>query len=784
MEFPLKAAVPLIGLGLLSAVAAGLWLGQTDRHEDMAQVKQETSVAGVELPAPAWSTDPARVDGSLPPVGRSLFDFLVMDGDSAKVPFPFEALTKMIDSRSGCTEVDRAAPKASSAAAGSCLKRVLIPLGRSLQRSAGAPDFFKYPRAVVAVDSEPPVAAGAGRNYLLLRDRLFLGYQEKAELIEVISYNEAAGRFEFQVVKDYRAGATPKVSYANRTVCVACHQNQAPLFSRQVWDETNANPRVAAMLMAQKPVFYGIPVARGVDIPNALDDATERANLFSVYQQLWREGCEDPQNRRKSTRCRAALLQALLQYRLNGERGFDETAPIYRNDLLALFDQSVKERWPGGLAIPNPDIPNRDPLLRAADDPGPVEGMMSVHVPARFDPLLPREPLEIWPADPADFANRTIVGLSQFVAAEDVQRLDHHLFAMGSAPERPRRTWSGNCRLAFSQLSALVRRLEFRCPETDDGSSALRLTGRIDFTARKGATGTVTRLGVPGTGRDIGDLDLRAERMEARRGQWTLAARALHDGRHARLTNGNAIEKISFRWQGAPAPERLPEGSVAELKGEVTVSALDDFAPVSAALAQLAADEGAGGDLLASKPFRRVAVLPALFARLGVPDGGWCCLDDRRMAPAQLDAGERTRQPTLAAAANFFHYCAVCHQTPERSPPNFLYGKPDQVAANLRHCAERIVFRLSMWRRAAGERSKTPMPPVLALKSLGVAPERWPNSAELAELERFAADMLSAGERGKPGIGGNLAANYESLPACLPPLESQRAAGGRAITAN
>jgi hypothetical protein len=784
MKSPLKSAVPLIGLGLLSAVAGGLWLGQMPRSPDIAHIKQAASAAGVEPRAPTWSTDPARADGSLPPVGRSLFDFLVMDGDSANVPFPFEALTKMIDSRAGCTEVGRVAPNSSGAAGGRCLKRVLIPLGRSLQRSAAAPDFFKYPRAVVAVDGEPPGAAGAGRSHVLLRDRLFLGYQEKAELIEVISYNEAAGRFEFQVVKDYRAGSTPKVFYANRTVCVACHQNQAPLFSRQVWDETNANPRVAAMLMAQKPVFYGIPVARGVDVPNALDDATERANFFSVYQQLWREGCEDRRDRRKSTRCRAALLQALLQYRLSGERGFDETAPVYRKDLLALLDQTVRERWPGGLAIPNPDIPNRDPLLRAADDPEPVGGMMPIHVPARFDPLLPREPLEIWPADPADYANRTIVGLSQFVAAEDVQRLDHHLFAMGSRPARPRRTWSGNCRLIFSQPSSGIRRLEFRCPETDESSSALRLTGRIDFSGRNEATGTVTRLGVPGMGRDIGDLELHAERTEARGGQSALAARVLQDGRHARLINGNAIEHISFRWRDTPSAARRPDRPPVELKGEVTVSTLDDFAPVSAALAQLAEDEDAGGDLFAAKPFRRAAALPVLFARLGMPDGGWCCIDDQRMAPARLDAGERTGQPTLAAAANFFHYCAVCHQTPERSPPNFLYGNPDQVAANLRHCAERIVFRLSMWRRAAGERSKTPMPPVLALKSLGAVPERWPNSAELAELERFAADMLPAGQRGKPGIGADLARNYESLPECLPPPEAQRVGGGRATTAN
>ena len=165
-------------------------------------------------------------------------------------------------------------------------KAVLIPLGRSLQRNSAAPDFFAYPRAVVAVDAEP---AGTGDPYL--KDRLYLGYQEKANLLEVISYNEDAGRFEFQVVTDYRAGGTPRVMYANRTLCVACHQNAAPIFSRAVWDETNANPRVAALLASQRKDFHGIPVDRGVDVPNAIDDAALRANRFAVQQLLWKDGC-------------------------------------------------------------------------------------------------------------------------------------------------------------------------------------------------------------------------------------------------------------------------------------------------------------------------------------------------------------------------------------------------------------------------------------------------------------------------------------------------------------
>ena len=80
---------------------------------------------------------------------------------------------------------------------------------------------------------------------IMLKDRLFIGYQEKTGVIEVISYNERAARFEFQVVTDYRAGASPEVAYARRAVCTSCHQNGAPLFSEAGWDETDTNARVA-----------------------------------------------------------------------------------------------------------------------------------------------------------------------------------------------------------------------------------------------------------------------------------------------------------------------------------------------------------------------------------------------------------------------------------------------------------------------------------------------------------------------------------------------------------
>jgi cytochrome c553 len=327
--------------------------------------------AGHAAAAPQWAVDPGEPGPDLPPAGRALFDAFAADG----IPFPFEALLRKLDRQIGCAKDER------------CVHGVLIPLGRSLQRSAASPDFFASPRAVVAV-------TGEGRGVLRAKDRLFIGYQQTSGLLEVISYNETAGRFEFQVVRDYRAGGKPTVVYAARAVCVACHQNQAPLFSRQVWDETNANPAVAARLAAHGARMHGIEVRRGVDFPNAIDDATDRANLFAVTRRIWRDACDDA--------CRAGANAAADRYRRSGGRDLDDGA--WRDALSKGFAKS----WADGLAIPNADIPNRDPFVHAAGR----EGLPAAHVAAAFEALAPREPLEVWRADDPTLARRFVAGLA------------------------------------------------------------------------------------------------------------------------------------------------------------------------------------------------------------------------------------------------------------------------------------------------------------------------------------------------------------------------------------
>ena len=119
-------------------------------------------VAAHAADAPAWAVNPAAPGPDAPPAGRSLFDFMVTragggtDRKSAvyDVPFPFAALVQRVAERAGCAGREP------------CAKAVLIPLGRSLQRTAAAPEFFRHPRVVTAIVGAAVQATGAAVSSL------------------------------------------------------------------------------------------------------------------------------------------------------------------------------------------------------------------------------------------------------------------------------------------------------------------------------------------------------------------------------------------------------------------------------------------------------------------------------------------------------------------------------------------------------------------------------------------------------------------------------------------
>ena len=169
-------------------------------------------------------------------------------------------------------------------------------------------------------------------------------------MLEVISYNEQAGRFEFQVVTDYRAGATPRVAYARRAVCGACHHAAAPISPARLGRD-QCQPGGGTRTVEPCAKLSGVAVKRGVDVPNAIDDSVLRANRMALAQTIWRRGCDAVQAPSDPVACREALLVAVLQRRLGAEQSRDRTAAARSRAAL---------HWPhpgrpfGRKALPNP----------------------------------------------------------------------------------------------------------------------------------------------------------------------------------------------------------------------------------------------------------------------------------------------------------------------------------------------------------------------------------------------------------------------------------------------
>ena len=676
-----------------------------------------------------WAVDPGAPGPDLPPVGRSLFDHLFAHGGGYRIPFPFPALIEAVAAHVGRDALGQPG-----------VKHVLIPLGRSLQRAAAGAAFFEYPRVLIAVDGEVP-ARGRGAG-MLLKDRLYIGYQESAGVLEVISYNEAAARFEFQLVKDYRPGARPRVLYANRTVCIACHQNQAPIFSRQQWDETNANPRVQQRLAAHGGRLYGVAVRRGVDEPYAVDNATDRANRFAAYQLLWQRGCGPDDG--AGAACRAAAFTLALQYRLADSAQFDRASDAYRLAYLARLTQYWKALWPAGLLLPDPDIPNRNPLADA-------QAQGTAHVAAPFDPLAPRPPLETWRhSSPADL-DRLVRGLSEFFSERDVRDIDRHLEThSGRASVRQ---VHASCEFRRKAMGSGRVRLSVRCGQ----DQPLSLRGRLYAHAGGVERGSIEGLTLSGAG-PLAALQVLGGRVAAQASRGEADLRLGRRGLAARTHRGEAITRLRMSWSGE--------------RGEVRAELRDDFRRVTAAVAELEGRTVAGrSDVFSAKPFRRAPSMAAVFEALGLAARGWCCADNASLPPPRSEAATTTVASRGAPAARldrFYAYCAVCHRTRELTPPNFLEGATlEEVEAKIAHCAPRIHARLSMWRVPEAQRTKTPMPPVLALRSHGLSGGDWQRSSDLTVLLQEVEALLETDPWRPTGLHEDPAGGYESLRPCL-----------------
>lgn len=344
----------------------------------------------------------------LPPEGtRSLFDHLAAQADG--VPWPFEKLVALVAAQDPAA----AAPLT-----------LLIPDGRSLLK--GQAD-AAHPRILLAADFQAP--GSPAMLGLAPRGQLFLGFTEQANEIEVISYNEAAGRFEFQLVQDYRADGARRLVYAQRAICESCHQGGTPIFSVRPWNETNGQPETAASITAAVGAdhYLGLPTAVPLASPERFDELTDVGNFIVATQKLWLDQCANAD-------CRRSLLKLALRYARAPGDFQGEGADVQRLRQL----QAASGAKP--IAVPQSDIANRDPIGEALGLKGWWRGLFKPAIkfgdgaktnedlaafdalpklPAAQDPLSPRPPKRLLGAQDID----GVYGLASLFTASDIQQL-------------------------------------------------------------------------------------------------------------------------------------------------------------------------------------------------------------------------------------------------------------------------------------------------------------------------------------------------------------------------
>ncbi len=513
---------------------------------------------------PTLLAEPGMPGPASPPSGRSLFDELFATAEGHDVPYPFERLVEALNARIAPERV----------------RTALIPLGRSLQRYAAHPDYFASPRLVLAVDAEGAATTGEA----LMRDRLFLGYQPAAAAIEVISYNESGGRFEFQRVTDYDGRARPQVGYVGRDACVGCHQGHGPIFPRPLWSETNANPAIAARLTGLGETYHGAPVRQGIDGPDGLDQSADRAGRIAAVNRLWDEGCGDGI---AGSRCRAALLTAALKYRLGGARVDWQSAELGESIRL---QQRLTELWPAGLAIPTPDLPNRDPLAPAAlaRTAGDI-----LDASGADDPLQPRAPSLQWTAsaDATATFNALARDIAGMFASADIAWIDARL----AAPE-PAQSISYQAVCSIDQVDREPGGAELRF-ECGEPGGELLLDGYVTTDGPRIDGGRIDALAV------AGERPIRLLRVVGGSVTGDAGSRVMHVVAREAGTGLNARLQSTLRLTGILLKSSAPQLATAE------VGLADELDAFDGAIQRMV---DAGAIALKSGPLRRRAVMADL----------------------------------------------------------------------------------------------------------------------------------------------------------------------------
>lgn len=397
-------------LSLVLLICLGIYL-----TINYAQAPSITELSETILESEPTLSSKVIPDSDLPPEGtRSLFDHLIAQNNG--LPYPFTKIIELL------TELhpEKAPPL-----------QILIPDGRSLLKGQAN---FHLPRILVAPDfQEHNTPVGLGQ---MNHGQLFLGFVEAANEIEVISYNEAAGRYEYQLVQDYCEGCIPKLVYARRAICLTCHQGGTPIFSQRPWEETNAQGKIAQAIKTARQTdnpYSGVPIVQTLSTPERFDELTDIGSFTIATQRVWLDACGEQGNE-----CRRQLLRLAMEYADQPGQFNAQSDQVQK--LKAIWANSFPSQ---GIAVPESDIRSRDPIggsnnftdwlydiftpdIQFGEGAKNNEDLSAFEklppLPPSLDPLTPRPPKKTLTREDID----GVYGLARMFSDADIKALSEH----------------------------------------------------------------------------------------------------------------------------------------------------------------------------------------------------------------------------------------------------------------------------------------------------------------------------------------------------------------------
>jgi hypothetical protein len=214
-----------------------------------------------------------------------------------------------------------------------------VPDGRSLVRKEAS---FTDPRFVVAFPESIRTVGDHPQGV----PPTFIGYAPLSNELEVISWSKAELKYQFLLVKNYKDGGTAEVQKADPSVCLSCHQQGGPIFSRQLWSEAAPYRDDFKKKLQISPEFYQFVDGGGV-FDGHVFDANKQIQAIRACQMA----CGSDLS------CRAQLLLGALA------RNQLSASSDLHSKLSQSIANSVKPNWPADrFSYPSFVLPDRDPL--------------------------------------------------------------------------------------------------------------------------------------------------------------------------------------------------------------------------------------------------------------------------------------------------------------------------------------------------------------------------------------------------------------------------------------